>query len=82
MQAQIKEQRKLIGKCEEKLEALGRKRDSLTNELLTVQGQPAALIAKDLGLCGQEIERLEEELLDLLETLDQREKALEELRGS
>lgn len=80
LQSQIKEQRRHIGKCEETILKLSAKRDKLTEELLSVQGPQAQTLSKELGLCGREIEKLEEAMLEHMEQLDRKERELEQLR--
>ncbi len=80
IQGAIKEQQRKIQKCEELLHARERDRDRLTTELLSAQGARAAELARELGLCGQEIQRLEDDILKHMELQESKERELEELR--
>jgi len=82
LQNEIKDFEKKIRKAEELLLSLGQKRDDLTQSLITTQGPSAKEMAKELGLCSKEIEKTEEDLLNFMEELDQKEKALMELKGN
>src|SRR6185312_599976 len=82
LQNEIKDFEKKIRKAEELLLSLGQKRDDLTQSLITTQGPSANEMAKELGLCSKEIEKTEEDLLSFMEELDQKEKALMELKGN
>lgn len=82
LQGQIKEQERKIRKCEELIHGLAQKRDQLTTDLLTAQGALAQSLAKELGMCGKEIEKIEEDLLVHMEILDSKEKELSQLRGT
>ena len=82
LQGEIKEQQRKISKCEEMLFSLSKKRDELTAQLLSTQGVQAAQLSKELGLCSQEIDRIEGDLLNHMETLDQKESELTELKTS
>lgn len=81
LQSEIKDFERKLRKCEEQLINLSQKRDDLTQSLITAQGMAAKEMAKDLGLCSKEIEKTEEEMMLLMEGLDQKEKALKELKG-
>ena len=80
IQGTIKEQSRKIQKCEELLHKKEKERDRLTNELLSAQGVQAATLAKELNLCGQEIERLEEDIFKHMELQEAKERELEDLR--
>lgn len=80
LQGTIKEQQRKIQKCEELLHQKEKERDRLTNDLLSAQGVQAANLAKDLGLCGQEIQRLEDDIFKHMEVQELKERELEELR--
>lgn len=82
LQSQIKELQKTSGKLETRITTLSATRDQLTTELLTKQGVAAQALAKELGLCAQEIESLETELLAKMEGLESAERALERLRSN
>lgn len=82
LQNEIKDCEKKIRRAEELLLSLEQKRDELTQNLISVQGLVAKEMAKDLGLCAKEIEKTEENLLQFMEDLDQKEKALKELKGN
>lgn len=82
LQNEIKDFEKKIRKAEELLLSLEQKRDELTQNLISAQGSAAKEVAKDLGLCAKEIEKTEENLLQFMEDLDQKEKALKELKGN
>lgn len=77
----IKEAQRKITKCEELIFQQSQKRDELTQALITSQGQQAQALSKELSVCSQEIERLEDDLLQHLESQDQAEKALNELKS-
>ncbi len=81
IQAVIKEQQRKITKLEESLHKQEKKRDALTSELLTAQGAAAASLAKDLNHCGNEITRIEEEILRHMETQQQKEAELTSLKN-
>jgi ATP-binding cassette subfamily F protein 3 len=81
LQGQIKEHQRKIVKCEDLIVNLSGKRDQLTHELLAVQGAQAQSLSKELGMCAQEIERLETDLLMHMENLERSERELEELRA-
>ena len=76
LQSAIKEQQRKILKCEEMLAKQEKKRDALTTELLTAQGSQAAILAKDLNICGNEISRLEEEIFQHMEEQQKKEVEL------
>jgi ATP-binding cassette subfamily F protein 3 len=80
LQGEIKEVSRKISKCEELIHRHGKKRDQLTTELLTAEGAKAAGLAKELGLCAKEIERIEEDMLSHMEILESRELELEKLK--
>jgi ATP-binding cassette subfamily F protein 3 len=82
LQNEIKDFEKRIRKAEEFLLSLEQKRDELTQNLISAQGLAAKELAKDLGLCAKEIEKTEENLLEFMESLDQKENALKELKGN
>jgi ATP-binding cassette, subfamily F, member 3 len=82
LQDEIKDFEKKIRKAEGLLLSLGQKRDDLTQSLISTQGPSAKEMAKDLGLCSKEIEKTEEDLLNLMEGLDQKEKSLKDLKGN
>jgi len=80
LHGEIKEARRKILKCEELIHSLGQKRDSLTADLMTVEGPKAEALAKELGLCAKEIERIEEDMLSHMEVLESKELELQKLR--
>jgi ATP-binding cassette subfamily F protein 3 len=80
LQSAIKEQQRKIQKCEELLHQKEKERDRLNSELLSAQGPQAAGLARELGLCGQEIERLEEDIFKHMEIQETKERELENLR--
>lgn len=82
LQGQIKEQQRKISKCEELLNTLSTKRDNLTQDLLSASGAQASALGKELGLCGQEIERIEEDMLTHLELLESKERELMALKNN
>jgi hypothetical protein len=67
-------------KCEELIHTLGEKRDRLTADLITIEGSKAEALAKDLGLCAKEIERIEQDMLSHMEVLESKELELRKLR--
>ncbi len=81
LQAQVKEQQRLISKCEEKLVKLEKTRDQLNAELIVVQGPQAGELAKKLGLVGQDIAKIEEDILRYMEAQQAKELELHELKG-
>lgn len=76
----IKEAQRKVTKCEELLFQKSKQRDELTQALITTQGPQAQALSKELGLCSQEIERLEDDLLKHLEEQDLAEKDLQALK--
>jgi ATP-binding cassette subfamily F protein 3 len=82
LQSEVKDFERKIRKCEERLMALSQQRDDLTQGLITAQGSAAREMARELGICSNEIEKTEEEMMILMEGLEQKEKALRELRGA
>lgn len=80
LQGLVKEQRRKVQKCEELLKELSDRRDQMTNELLAASGSYASALGKDLGLCAQEIERLENDMLMHMEALETAESELLKLR--
>ncbi|MFZ3229490.1 MAG: ATP-binding cassette domain-containing protein [Pseudobdellovibrio sp.] len=76
LQAEIKELQKKISKSEQLLQDTQAKRDILNAELITVQGAKAGQLAKDWSFLGVQIEGIEEELMTLMESCDQKEKEL------
>jgi ATP-binding cassette subfamily F protein 3 len=80
LQGQIKECQRKITKCEDLIHKLANTRDRLTTELLTAAGDRAQSVAKELGLCAKEIERIEGDMLLHMESLEQKEAELVRLR--
>lgn len=80
LQSQIKEQLRKIQKCEELIHSLAQTRDRLTADLLTASGEKAQAMAKELGLCAKEIERIEGDMLEHMEKLEQHENELTKLK--
>ncbi|MBC7465094.1 MAG: ATP-binding cassette domain-containing protein [Bdellovibrio sp.] len=76
LQGEIKDLQRNIAKCEKVIADAQKKRDTLNAELLTVQGAKAGQLAKDLSAVGTEIDQQEEQLLNHMESLDQKEKEL------
>lgn len=72
----IKEARRQITKCEEKVNHLQTKRDQLSQDLLTAQGLQAGNLAKELSFVGIEIHRIEEDLIHNMEIVESREKEM------
>jgi ATP-binding cassette subfamily F protein 3 len=81
LQSRIKELQRKTQQCEKQITGLSGRRDELTSQLLSAQGTAAQSLAKELGLCSQEIERLEGEMLRHMEDQDGAERALQELRA-
>ncbi len=82
LQSQVRELQKAIGKLETRIATLSATRDRLTTELLTQQGIAAQALAKELGLCAQEIESLETELIEKMDGLEGAERALTRPRSN
>ncbi|MGZ3721459.1 MAG: ATP-binding cassette domain-containing protein [Bdellovibrionales bacterium] len=80
LQTLMKEEQRKIRRCEDEIHVLAKKRDKLTNELLTAAGPQAATLAKELGLCAKEIEQIEEALLTFMEKLESVEAELQKLK--
>ncbi len=80
LSAQIKEGQRKIAKCEHQLMKLTEKRDQLNQELISMQGSAVGAKAKEFGVCVEEIETLEAELLVLMEALEIRERELQQLK--
>lgn len=76
LQAQIRELKKSITKCEDRLRKLEESRDELTQRLLQARGQEAGEISQELGQVSQRITALEEELLGHMQELEIREQKL------
>lgn len=81
MTADIKEAQRQIAVCENLIKKQIHKRDQLTQDLITSQGITAQALSKELGLASQEIDRLEENLIQTMELLDQKEKQLAALKA-
>lgn len=80
LQGEIKELQRKILKCEQLVFDAQKRRDELNTELLIVQGAKAADLAKELSQVGNEIDRLENDLLNHMENCDQKEKELAEFK--
>lgn len=82
LNGEVKECERKILKCEEMVLSLSKKRDGLTNELLTAQGAPAATLAKELSQCSKDIEKIEEDIIQHMENLEIAQKNLQSLKQS
>jgi ATP-binding cassette subfamily F protein 3 len=80
--SEIKELQRKIRSLDSEIGKLSGKREKLTESLLYTQGTEAQSLARELGLCSKEIEKLEEELLQHMEGQELKEKELATLRSS
>ncbi|GIL18770.1 MAG: ABC transporter ATP-binding protein [Oligoflexia bacterium] len=69
-QSQVRELERKILKTEELLHQQNQKLSQLNNELLTAQGAQTTKLGQDVGLCYQEIQKLEDILMNHMETLE------------
>lgn len=82
LQSEIKEVQRKIQKCEQQLQETQKHRDVLNAELLAVTGAQAGKLAKDYSTASEQIEKLEEQLLVLMEACEQKEKSLATFKQS
>ena len=75
-QARVRELNRQIAKIESRIERLTATRDELNEKLLASVGVNTSDLAKSLGECAGDLERAENELLDVLERLEAGEKKL------
>ncbi len=80
LQNEIKDHQRKIAKCEELSSTLQKSRDQLTETLLVAQGVQAGQLAKELAQTSAEIGRIEDELIQHMESLDLKEKLLVSLK--
>lgn len=76
LQSAIKTSQKEIEKIEKDLAHLKKSQHELNQELLKAKGAQAAGLARDLGLCSENILVKEDQLLAQMEQLDQQESTL------
>ncbi len=81
IQTDIKELQRKITKSEAQISLYQKNRDQLTEQLLQLQGAEASGKAKLLSDTATAIEKMEEELMVQMETCEQKEKALHDLKS-
>ncbi len=82
LQSEIREFEKMIAKCEVTIAQHIQKRETLSQDLLKAQGLIAQDIAKQLAWCSRDIETSENDLLEMMETLDTKQKQLRDLQNT
>jgi ATP-binding cassette, subfamily F, member 3 len=81
LQSEIRELQKKITKHEDILQKNTDKISNLNEEILSAKGTRAADLAKELNHCGQEIQKLEDRLIEYMESLSLAENQLQSLKG-
>jgi ATP-binding cassette subfamily F protein 3 len=71
LQARMKQDERMVRKCEEQIAKLETERTALNEKLLQAKGEEAAQLARSLGFVSVDIDRLENEMLEHMESLEQ-----------
>jgi ATP-binding cassette, subfamily F, member 3 len=80
IQSQIKEIQRKISKCEELIFSQSQKREEFNALLITAKGVEAQSLSKELSYSSREIEKLEEQLLEYLQQVEDLEKRWSQFR--
>ncbi len=82
MNGEIKELNKEISTIEQFLNMQTKRRDSLTEKLISAQGTQARDLSMELNQCAKSVEELEEKLLENLEKKENKEKELAQMKDN